>query len=172
MGTITKCEKCGADIPISGKFCQSCGNKVFSDQAMTPDQIDLNWLSEIMTQIGYKREPDKENENEVFGTHENMHNLALSLRKDFGIIVLQSLFVVKKAGWGGRTDQYMAINKANGAGNFVTWFYAEDNSLLGAYSFVPLVEHLTKRDVIFVIEKFNDEINNGLNNSGLMNYLS
>ncbi len=166
-----KCEKCGAEVPGGGKFCQSCGAKMFEDDTKKPKDINLEWLEGIMTRIGYKREPDKESESQVFGTHKKMNNLALTLKKNLGLISLESFFLMKKAGWRGRSDLYIALNKANGLGNITTWFYTETNDLLGIYSFVPITESLTERDVIAVIEKFDGEINNALVNSGLMNFL-
>ena len=166
-----KCKKCGKEVTGNAKFCPNCGAKVFSDQTMSSEQIDLDWLNGIMLRLGYKRDKGKEGENEVFGTHKTLHNLALSLRKDLGIISFQSFFVMKKAGWGGRADQLAAINKANGLGNITTWFFTDNTEIAGAYSFIPLVESLTEGDVIVLIEKFNKEINNALTNSGISNYL-
>jgi hypothetical protein len=165
------CEKCGAEVKGGGKFCQNCGAKLFEEKTKKPQEINLDWLNGIMTRVGYKREPDKEGNNQVFGTHPKMHNLALTLKKELGLIMLESYFLVKKAGWKGRTDLYLALNKANGAGNITTWFFRDTNDLLGAFSFVPITEFLSEGDVITMIEKFNGEITNGLSNSGLINFL-
>lgn len=166
-----KCEKCGAEVPSGGRFCQSCGAEMFEDDTKKPKDINLEWLEGIMTRVGYKRQPDKEGDSQVFGTHEKMNSLALTLRKNLGLISLESFFLMKKVGRRGRSDLYVALNKANGSGYVITCFYTETNDLLGIYSFVPITESLTERDVITVIEKFDGEINNALVNSGLMNFL-
>jgi hypothetical protein len=166
-----KCEKCGKEVTGNAKFCPNCGGKVSSDQTMSPEQIDLDWLNGIMLRLGYERDKEKEGENEVFGIHKTLHNLALNLKKPLGIISFQSFFVMKKAGWGGRAEQLAAVNKANGLCNISTWFFTDNTEIVGAYSFMPLVESLTEGDVIVLIEKFNKEIDNALTNSGISNYL-
>lgn len=166
-----KCEKCGAEVPGGGKFCQSCGAKMFEEDTKKPKDINLEWIEGIMTRMGYNRQADKETGSQIFGTHEKMKSLALTLRKNLGLISLESFFLMKKVGRMGRSDLYTALNKANGSGYITTYFYTETNDLLGVYSFVPITESLTERDVIAVIEKFDGEINNAFVNSGLMNFL-
>jgi predicted nucleic acid-binding Zn ribbon protein len=166
-----KCFNCGAELKEGQSFCSNCGEKVINNEKVSMKEITLDWILSILRGLGYTREKDKEGENEIFVTHKTMHNMAFKIRQDLGLILVNSFFLMKKAGWGGKTEQYIAINKANGMCNVSTWFYTENNNLIGAYTFIPLSENIEKQTIIALVNLFNKDIVNSLSKSGIMNYM-
>ena len=166
-----KCQQCSAEVS-GAKFCSNCGSQMLPSQSRTPDEVDREWLWVIMERLGYRRDKEKENEDEAFGSHAEFGNLTLALKRNLGVIAISRFFRARKAGWGKSIEQLRTINKANGSGYVTTWFFDERNNLLGAYSFVPLTESLTEADVVDGIERYRNEIRVIFRDSGVLEYLA
>lgn len=162
------CEKCGTEVQAGTKFCPECGNQSFSTQGKGPDEVDLEWLEKIMNSLDYKIDNKNERDNTIFFTHTKMFDMNLSIKKD--LISILSIFTMKKAGWGKHADQLSAVNNANGEGLMTKWFFNDERGSLAVFTFIPLLHSLTESDVIMVIKKFNEEIQTGITNSGLLKF--
>ena len=84
-----------------------------------------------------------------------------------GAITIQSLWALKKPGWGQRGNLLTAVNKANAQAWVGIWSVNDEGDTALVSTHINLTERLSARDIAAFLEIFQETIVKGFEGSGL-----
>ena len=160
-----RCQQCGKDNLATAKFCAYCGTMiVVVDDAKSPDQVSLAWLQTIMKGLGFVVEM---REKDLLARHQTKPNFIMAVNHYIGAITIQSLWVLRKPGWGQRGNLLTAVNKANAQAWVGIWSVSDEGETALVSTHINLTERLSARDIAAFLEIFQETIVKGFEGSGL-----
>ncbi len=168
-----KCEACGAEVPVGMKFCGSCGAKIeIASDGHGPQEVTGEWLKSVFESVGFSIELDDSNSDKLVATHSQRPNQVVQIRRDLGIVSLQSPWTLKKRRWGAKEGLLEAVNTANSSSWYSTFYVALDDDRLTSSSFFQLTELLGGGDVLGHLGRVEEDFFRALKGSGLTEHLA
>lgn len=166
------CAKCGAEIPDGMSFCGKCGEKIpVPSVGKGPVEITSDWLKSVLETEGFEVEIDSSDSDSLVATHEKRPNQLIQIKRELGIVSLQSPWTMKKLGWGGKDALYKACNDANSASWYSTFYANIDANRITSSFYIQLGESVSEGDVRDLLEKVEADFFRIVNSSGLVEYL-
>ena len=165
-----ECKNCNANLALTARFCPSCGaQNTLSEDIKSPQEVTVEWLKAIIEGLGYKVDPPSNNTS-LIATHETNPNLVFDIRREAGIITVQSLWNIAQPKWLQKSDFLAALNKANSLHWFCTCYSPESLDSLNISSFIFLSERLSGRDIAVFVEMFASGVLEVINRSGIKKF--
>src|SRR5215210_8592245 len=136
---------------------------------MSNGGVTIEWLKDIVAMLGYDTEVS--NGDRLRLRHQQRPNGFLTLDKDQSLIRLISYAGMKPPeATEKKLEQYADLNSANLSAS-VSTFYLDRDGDVGVYSYMPLTESLSGRDIVSWLDKYNNDFWNGLRDSGLADFM-
>jgi hypothetical protein len=155
------------------KFCGGCGAKVeMADNGRGPQEVSGEWLKSVFESDGFSVELDASDGDQMLATSSQRPNQLVHVRRDLGIVSLQSPWTLKKRRWGGKEAILDAINTANASSWYSAFYVSFDNNRLTSSSYFQLAERLCGDDVLGHLKRVEEDFFRTLNGSGLNEYLA
>lgn len=183
METLLKCSKCRAEVTINLSYCPNCGTHIYLlDEAKSPEEVTRDWLTKILELIEYKSHLSIDGKNTIISCHEIRGDLNLYLKKEIGLIIVTTTFSMNMKRRNcdlimslyqklGLFKEYMTLNQSLNEANKMVYrckfFLSGDTKTLICYSFIQLIDSITGRDIIVLLEQFNKDIWYALRWSGI-----
>ncbi len=168
-----KCTACGAEVPIGMKFCGGCGAKIeIVADGQGPQEVTGPWLKSVLETVGFSVELDESSSDKMVATHSQRPNQVVQIRRDLGIISLQSPWTLKKRRWGAKEALLEAVNAANSNSWYSTFYANLDADRLTSSSYFQLTERLSGADVLSHLGKVEEDFYRALKGSGLTEHLA
>lgn len=168
-----KCQQCDADLSPGMKFCANCGAKVeLAMDGQGPAEVTGPWLKDILEADGFTVELDDSDSDQMVATHTQRPNQVIHIRRDLGIVSMQSPWTLKKRRWGGKDSLLEAVNLANSTSWFSTFYANLDEDRLTSSSYLQLTAQLSGADVVGQLGRVEEDFFRALNGSGLTEHLA
>ncbi len=161
-----KCASCAREVAFDAAFCPGCGQRVESRESKAPDAISAEWLGEVLSREGYEIEVQ---DDKVLCKRAGHLNFSLVIDREQRVLCGVAYFGVK-GGLLSKGPLFNAVNEANQYAAVPKFLIDEDGDLM-AMSFLPFVSSLADADVVELLRRSNDEINNAVARSGLLSRL-
>ena len=166
-----KCQNCSYEADVSAKFCPNCGSKITAlSDAKHAHEVTLDWLKSILGRLGYKVEQTHDKKASFLATHKDRASFLVDLRSDLGFIAVQSVWKIRKAGGGKKSDMMKAINKANGISLLGIFSIDEESDSLIVSTHINLTEQITERDIVGFLDTFEKSLFPIIDASGLKDF--
>jgi hypothetical protein len=169
---VMKCS-CGVDVAVGMKFCGGCGAKVeVAESGRGPLEVTGPWLKSVLEGEGFEVELDGSDSDQMVAKSSQRPNQVIHIRRDLGIVSLQSPWTMKKRRWGGKEGVLEAVNGANSNSWYSTFYANFDAERMTSSSFLQLTERLSEADVLTQLKRVEDDFFRALNSSGLSEHLA
>ncbi len=166
-----KCPTCQSDTPTTSKFCASCGKPIATESDFkTPADVTLSWLKSILDSQGYSTEVRNEDPNTIISKHKDHPNLIVTLKPGGPIITLESPWILKGVSWSQKKEFLQTINLANSINWLCTCFSPEPHDSLQITTYIYLTERISSRDILSLIDMFNNGIYAIFEKSGIKKF--
>jgi hypothetical protein len=168
-----KCSACDADVPVGMKFCGSCGAKIeLVAEGQGPQEVTGEWLKSVLESDGFSVELDTSDTNKMVATHSKRPNQVVQIRRELGIVSLQSPWTLKKRRWGAKEGLLEAVNNANSNSWYSTFYANLDADRLTSSTYFQLAERLSGADVLGHLGRVEEDFYRALKGSGLTEHLA
>ncbi len=168
-----QCASCGADVSAGMSFCGKCGAKVeIAGEGKGPAEVTGEWMKTLLESVGFSVELDESSADKLVATHGQRPNQIVQIRRDLGIVSMQSPWSLKKRRWGGKEPLLEAVNSANSSSWYSTFYANLDDDRLTASCYLQLTERLNGADVLGQLERVEEDFFRALKGSGLTEHLA
>jgi hypothetical protein len=165
------CSKCGTLVPDGAAYCPGCATPVSSSgPGKSRNEVTREWLRDVLNWTGYDANLSDNDANAVTAKHPSRANIVMVIRRNLGMITIQSWWGLKKPGWGQDKALLAALNEAN-AQSWLNTFSVDKEGDLLVSAYVFLTHQLTEQDISSFLEKASDSFFSVIKGTELRNYL-